>query len=92
MSAKLTIDFFLTLDQKSLKQWAHLACIKAQLEGMTEGYNKQAKKEEKLSIEEFYLMNSQGNYNDLIRYMEADNLEFKNTEEFFTDENYKKVL
>ena len=37
-------------------------------------------------------MNSQGNYNDLIRYMEADNLEFKNTEEFFTDENYKKVL
>lgn len=89
MNKKLTLDFFKNLNQFELKKYGLAACIKAQLEGLTIGYNKIAKV--KLSIEDFYYMNTQGNFNDLKRFLRMRDTNVSKKENFFTEENLKKV-
>jgi ATP-dependent helicase/DNAse subunit B len=89
MSKLLTYEFFKKLNKSELKKYALAACIKAQLEGITIGYNKIANA--KLSIEDFYYMNSQGNFNDLRRFLKMRNTNKSKKENFFTEENLKKV-
>jgi hypothetical protein len=86
----LTKEFFDSLDAFELKKWAHVSCIKAQLEGITTGYNKQSN-ENPLSIEDFYYMNTQGNFNDVRKFLQMEKYQYVNKEKFYTKENLQKV-
>jgi hypothetical protein len=89
MGKLLTYEFFKKLNKSELKKYALAACIKAQLEGITIGYNKIAIV--KLSIEDFYYMNTQGNFGDIKRFLKMRNTNKSKKENFFTEENLKKV-
>jgi hypothetical protein len=89
LSKKMTNDFFKSLNKEEYRKWAYIACIKAQLEGITAGYNKQSSN--KLAVEDFYYMNTQGNFNDVRKYLQMKTVSFTNKHDFYKEENVKKV-
>lgn len=85
-----TFDFNLEINSDSftVKKWAYQACILAQLEGVKAGYNTIS--DNKLTIGDFYFMNSEGNFGDFQQYLKVNKM--KNLgKEFNTKENLKKI-
>jgi len=71
LSSKLNISYFKTLNENDYKKWLHFFCIKSQLEGLHAGYSSMidvgSKDEQmkKLSLLDFYFINSEGNFSDI---------------------------
>ena len=80
----------MSLDKEDLEKWIYYACIKAQLDGLESGYNSISKKN--LQIEDFYILNSVGNIDELKMYLDVKEFKFENNDfKFSSKKNYKKV-
>lgn len=78
-------------NENQTQQWAYIACLQAQLEGLHQGYNSVVDNEKKLSILDFYFINSEGNFGDLKMFMKINKLKIPQNTKFYTKENLKKV-
>ena len=88
---KMKVDYFLSLDKFEFKKWSYYACIKAQIEGLTIGYKTKVNNST-LVIEDFYLLNSIGNIDDLKRYLKMQDYIFPNGDtQFFSKDNLNAV-
>ena len=84
----MSSTFFENLDSYELKKWSYITCLTAQLEGLFMGYNSISKN--KLSIIDFILINSEGNYGDLIEVAKRQTSPLKG--DFSTEDSLKKVF
>jgi hypothetical protein len=80
----------LNLDDNGFKRLAYIACLHAQINGLYQGYNSQAKPDKKLTLLDFYFINSEGNFWDLKTYMKVNNMKFDNIQDFYKEENLLK--
>lgn len=78
---------FHKLSESEIKDLAYISCLHAQINGLYEGYNSQAENDEKLSLYDFYFINSEGNFGDLKSFMRVNNVKFNNVEDFYKNEN-----
>jgi len=78
------------LSDADFKQLAYIACLHAQINGLAQGYNSQAEPENKLTLLDFYFINSEGNFGDLKTYMKVNNMKFNSVQDFYSSENLNK--
>ena len=91
LSAKIKVEYLLSLEKDELQKWIYYSCIRAQLEGLEKGYN--VNSVNKIQKEDLYILNSVGNLEELRMYL--DTMEFKFDEEetkFYYTPNLKKVI
>lgn len=73
-----------------IKKKTYESCIISQLQGLNYGYNLVS--DVKLSIEDFYLMNAEGNIPDMINLMEVNKMEVSTKDiDFMSKENLQKI-
>lgn len=73
-----------------IRKKAYESCIIAQLQGMNYGYNLMS--DQKLTIEDFYLMNSEGNIPDMINLMEINKMNISTKDiDFLSKENLNNI-
>ncbi len=80
-----------TSTENETLHWSYIACLHSQLNGLTEGYNLVADKNKKLTLLDFYLINSEGNFGDLKAFMKINDMKIDPNSKFNSPENLKKV-
>jgi len=90
LSEKLKVEYFLSLEKEEQQKWIYYSCIRAQLEGLEKGYN--ANGDVKIEKEDFYILNSVGNIDELKMYLDAKDFKFDEEEtKFYYKPNLNKV-
>ena len=61
-------------DENETVHWSYISCLHAQLHGLKEGYNMMSDKDKELTLLDFYLINSEGNFSDLKTFMKINHM------------------
>jgi hypothetical protein len=79
-------------NENTVQHWSYITCFNAQINGLYTGYNKIADEDKKLTLSDFYFINSEGNFGDLKTFFRINDMkDTPKVDEFYTKENLMKI-